>query len=210
MTIKQLEKEVKKLQEIESKNNKAKFRIEEIGKELNGWHNKYERATKEKKEKLIKRKEYILEVRETLEKELLSLEYNFLELRKLEGELYKRIEVKKAKEIIKNSDKLELFKIISKKTVSKSPFSDSTYFHRKNQSIDWGTKPENSYRLADHWNWKQGFNEDYTDAIHCPLKDGKHSSERMICIQKNGAYEILAILTKEEYEAIQRLVNYSK
>ena len=130
MTIKQLEKEVKKLQEIESKNNKAKFRIEEIGKELNGWHNKYERATKEKKEKLIKRKEYILEVRETLEKELLSLEYNFLELRKLEGELYKRIEVKKAKEIIKNSDKLELFKIISKKTVSKSPFSDcsSVYF----------------------------------------------------------------------------------
>ena len=86
MTIKQLEKEVKKLQEIESKNNKAKFRIGEIGKELNGWHNKYERATKEKKEKLIKRKEYILEVRTILEKELLSLEYNFLELRKLEGE----------------------------------------------------------------------------------------------------------------------------
>ena len=210
MTIKQLEKEVKKLQEIESKNNKAKFRIEEIGKELNGWHNKYERATKEKKEKLIKRKEYILEVRETLEKELLSLEYNFLELRKLEGELYKRIEVKKAKEIIKNSDKLELFKIISKKTVSKSPFSDSTYFHRKNQSINWGTKPENSYRLADHWNWKQGFNEDYTDALHCPLKDGKYSNERMICIQKNGVYEVVAILTETEYEAIQRLVNYSK
>ena len=34
MTIKQLEKEVKKLQEIESKNNKAKFRIEEIVLEL--------------------------------------------------------------------------------------------------------------------------------------------------------------------------------
>jgi hypothetical protein len=148
--------------------------------------------------------------RETLEKEFLSLEYNFLELRKLEGELYKRIEVKKAKEIIKNSDKLELFKIISKKTVSKSPFSDSTYFHRKNQSIDWGTKPENSYRLADHWNWKQGFNEDYTDVIHCPLKDGKYSNERMICIQKNGVYEVVAILTENEYEAIQRLVNYSK
>ncbi len=210
MTIKQLEKEVKKLQEIESKNNKAKFRIGEIGKELNGWHNKYERATKEKKEKLMKRKEYILEVRTILEKELLSLEYNFLELRKLEGELYKRIEVKKAKEVIKNSDKLELFKIISKKTVSKSPFSDSTYFHRKNQTIDWGTKPENSYRLADHWNWKQGFNEDYTDIIHCPLKDGKHSNKRMICIQKNGVYEVLAILTEAEYEAIQRLVNYSK
>ena len=141
---------------------------------------------------------------------MLRVEYNFLELRKLEGELYKRIEVKKAKEIIKNSDKLELFKIISKKTVSKSPFSDSTYFHRKNQSINWGTKPENSYRLADHWNWKQGFNEDYTDAIHCPLKDGKYSNERMICIQKNGVYEVVAILTETEYEAIQRLVNYSK
>lgn len=38
--------------------------------------------------------------------------------------------------------------------ISFSPYSFSVYAHQKGETIDWGYKPLNSYRLSDHWNFE--------------------------------------------------------
>lgn len=62
---------------------------------------------------------------------------------------------------------------------SHSPYSESIYLHKENEKIGWDSKPENSYRLSDHWNF----------GGHCktaaPVEDG----EFRIMIYKNGLYE---------------------
>lgn len=37
--------------------------------------------------------------------------------------------------------------------ISKSPYSESFYLHRKGEEITWNEKPEGSYRLSNHWNF---------------------------------------------------------
>lgn len=54
--------------------------------------------------------------------------------------------IKGAKKLIDIAEKENLI-------ISKSPYGDSYYAHKANEGIDWGTKPEGSYRLSDHWNW---------------------------------------------------------
>lgn len=54
--------------------------------------------------------------------------------------------IKGAKKLIDIAEKENLI-------ISKSPYGDSYYAHKSNEGIDWGTKPEGSYRLSDHWNW---------------------------------------------------------
>lgn len=49
--------------------------------------------------------------------------------------------------------------------ISKSPYSNSFYAHEKSDTIDWGNKPEGSYRMSDHWNF--GDNQE-----HCKTVDG--------------------------------------
>ena len=39
--------------------------------------------------------------------------------------------------------------------ISKSPYSDSIYSLPQDEKIDWGQKPEYSYRVAAHWNCEQ-------------------------------------------------------
>ena len=38
--------------------------------------------------------------------------------------------------------------------ISKSPYSESFYLS-ENDDISWGYKPDLSYRMSDHWNWKE-------------------------------------------------------
>lgn len=63
--------------------------------------------------------------------------------------------------------------------ITKSPYSDSFYAIKEGEKIDWGTKPEGSYRLADHWNWDDG--------THCPT-DTDTNFGLAIAQQKNGKY----------------------
>lgn len=46
--------------------------------------------------------------------------------------------------------------------ISESPSSSSMYALPVDEEITWGYKPENSYRLANHWNWGK------EDDKHCP------------------------------------------
>ena len=210
MTIKQLEKKLNEVKTIETTNNRNYRIIAHINGEMNQIEGKFnatkpeKRITQEQREKLEARYNKIIEIKKVLQPEMKEEEYTYMEIRSMESELRRLKEVKEAKEILKASGKLDLCKKILKKTISKSPYSYSTYFHNKNQEIGWGIKPEKSYRLADHWNWNDG------NIVHCALNTGEPSQEKMICIQKNGVYEVVAILTETEYEAIQRLVNYSK
>lgn len=64
--------------------------------------------------------------------------------------------------------------------VSKSPYLSSFYAYAdETDKIDWGYKPEESYRLADHWNWNDGTecptieNIDYGYAI-AQFSNGKY------------------------------------
>lgn len=66
--------------------------------------------------------------------------------------------------------------------ISCSPYSFSFYAHKTNEEITWGYKPQNSYRLSDHWNFESN------DEIHCITKD---KIKNKITIKKfnNGIYE---------------------
>ena len=69
---------------------------------------------------------------------------------------------------------------------SKSPYSNSYYYHDKDTVIEWSVKPEGSLRIADHWNWEQG--------VHCPVKNAgeKTINELQLAIFKNNYYEFIA------------------
>lgn len=66
-----------------------------------------------------------------------------------------------------------------------SPYSNSVYFHGKDEYIDWGIKPENSLRIADHWNWSNG--------NHCPVHNaGKKTINGLkLGIQIDGKYQFI-------------------
>lgn len=60
--------------------------------------------------------------------------------------------------------------------ISKSPYSESFYAHKEDESIDWGSKPNGSYRMSDHWNWTDASGE-----LHCKTLD---SADYGLCICK--------------------------
>lgn len=71
---------------------------------------------------------------------------------------------------------------------SKSPYSKSFY---SSSDIDWNFKPEGSYRIADHWNFKsQG-------EIHCKMEDETKNNELLLCRYENGIYKIVRELKKD-------------
>lgn len=83
----------------------------------------------------------------------------------------------------------EVFKIIQNwEEMSISPYSDSCYNSKK---IGWGSKPEGSIRIADHWNFKsQG-------EIHCIIDDKAKEEHMLMCEYKDGKYYILRDFTEE-------------
>lgn len=81
----------------------------------------------------------------------------------------------------------DLDEIIEKENlmVSKSPYSKSFYAFGSG-SITWDSKPEGSYRVADHWNFES------RNAIHCKLKNtDEYMQELYLAKYKNGYYEVL-------------------
>ena len=75
-------------------------------------------------------------------------------------------------------------------SMSKSPYGESYYAFPKGNSIDWGEKPEGSYRLSDHWNWTS------EGSTHCPTVDGKNYG-KAICKMVNGKYELVMQLKND-------------
>ena len=59
-----------------------------------------------------------------------------------------------SKRFVEYSEKLIAIANKENLIISKSPYGDSYYAHKVNEKIGWGTKPEGSYRLSNHWNWR--------------------------------------------------------
>lgn len=70
----------------------------------------------------------------------------------------------------------------------KSPYSNSFYLVPKGPKVNWGTKPEGSYRFSNHWNW--GEKNEYTGlkTIHCPTDTGEDFGVA-IAVVENGEYK---------------------
>jgi hypothetical protein len=73
--------------------------------------------------------------------------------------------------------------------ISESPYSDSIYSLPKDEKIDWGKKPEYSYRVADHWNWEQD------GKIHCPTETGENYGWAL-CQVIDGKYRLIMKIKK--------------
>ena len=76
--------------------------------------------------------------------------------------------------------------------ISRSPYSDSYYAFEQGEYIDWGHKPVNSYRLANHWNW---LSDDRT--LNCPTVDNENYG-LALCKFNGKAYE--KVIKKECHE----------
>lgn len=79
--------------------------------------------------------------------------------------------------------------IISKELgleTSNSPYSFSSYAFKKGEEITWGSKPMDSYRLSDHWNFQS------RGEIHCRLSNTKEYTQKLILAKYNGkTYDII-------------------
>lgn len=73
--------------------------------------------------------------------------------------------------------------------ISKSPYSDSIYSLPQDEKIDWGQKPEYSYRVADHWNWEQD------GKLHCPTETGENYGWAL-CQVIDGKYRLIMKIKK--------------
>lgn len=73
--------------------------------------------------------------------------------------------------------------------ISMSPYSDSIYSLPKDEKIDWGQKPEYSYRVADHWNWMQD------GKLHCPTETGENYGWAL-CQVIDGKYRLIMKIKK--------------
>lgn len=73
--------------------------------------------------------------------------------------------------------------------ISQSPYSDSIYSLPQDEKIDWGQKPEYSYRVADHWNWEQD------GKIHCPTETGENYGWAL-CQVIDGKYRLIMKIKK--------------
>lgn len=85
----------------------------------------------------------------------------------------------------KEYDKLKTFSKLAKENdfvITKSPYGSSMYAIPKGDYVDWGYKPTDSYRLADHWGFEsQG-------QIHCRLGDNKEYITDLEIGKWNGSY----------------------
>ena len=64
--------------------------------------------------------------------------------------------------------------------ITRSPYSDSFYAIKEGEDVNWGSKPEGSLRLSDHWNFGIRAEHCQTD---CDLKQ-----DTAICQYTNGVY----------------------
>lgn len=76
--------------------------------------------------------------------------------------------------------------------ISKSPYSDSFY---SSKDIDWGHKPEGSYRISNHWSFISRGEK------HCIIEDETLKNKLLLCKYENGVYKIIKNLS-EEWEKI--------
>ncbi len=85
------------------------------------------------------------------------------------------------------------YEITKWEIVNSSPYS-SSYYNANN--ISWGSKPEGSLRISDHWNFKTRGG----DEIHCKLKGIKdYQSNRWILAKyENGEYIIIKEFKNEK------------
>lgn len=93
--------------------------------------------------------------------------------------------VNELKENIEIYERLNSFARANKLQVSVSPYSSSAYAFKKGQKIGWGEKPENSYRVSDHWNFIMD------GKTHCVTS--KNINGWAVCKMVNGIYETVEI-----------------
>lgn len=89
----------------------------------------------------------------------------FLQARMADEQKYAVLTLEKYK---KELNLLKQFSEIKRKErleISKSPYSNSFYLHKKGEEIGWYEKPEGSYRLSNHWSFDG----------HCESDDIKNS-----------------------------------
>lgn len=105
------------------------------------------------------------------------------------NKLFKNEEDKKSyaeiKKIINNNEIPEKVKdeILKFKTINSSPYSNSFY---NSDNINWGSKPEGSIRISDHWNFESG------GSIHCKLKGvSEYTIGWKMAEYRNGEYIVL-------------------
>lgn len=77
----------------------------------------------------------------------------------------------------------EIYEEISNwKIINKSPYSNSFY---DSEDIGWGSKPKNSKRIADHWNFGEGKD------LHCETREKKKRKKGWAMgVYKDGKYNI--------------------
>lgn len=90
--------------------------------------------------------------------------------------------VKICKKAIELVDKFITIAEKEKLEISKSPYSNSFYLHKTGEKITWEGKPENSYRLSDHWNFYSW------GEYHCISKEIQND-EFAIGIYRSGEYQ---------------------
>lgn len=73
------------------------------------------------------------------------------------------------------------------KTISFSPYSNSAYGINEDEVIGWHSKPENSYRVSNHWN----FSTNNINEIHCQLENNETKRGTYLAKYKNGKYQII-------------------
>ena len=109
----------------------------------------------------------------------------------------------KSKEDLKNYNlPEEIIKIMSGwEVIVKSPYGESFY---NSKDIDWTHKPDGSFRVSDHWNFKSAGD----DFIHCktdkPVKNNEYVSLAQYDRSK-GVYKILLTLPSPEF--VRTLLN---
>jgi len=124
------------------------------------------------------------EARKELERSLRDLPYHINCLTK--KALIKPNSYKKRLEDYKKL--LKSLKVLKQKleeenlSLLQSPYSVSFYAVKKGEKIDWGYKPENSYRVSDHWNFET------SGEIHCQTTKNIKNNDYTIAQFKNGKY----------------------
>ena len=89
-----------------------------------------------------------------------------------------------------NYDKFEQLAQKHNYVITISPYSNSAYAIPKGEKVDWGYKPEGSFRVSDHWNWEGGSrveNGKFFRKIECPTNTGENFG-MAVAIFKNGKY----------------------
>lgn len=147
---------------------------------LNDWKNEKIQEIKEKYEDFVG--ENAISFLEETIKEYTKKEY-FIDDVKF-YELWKTLKKDFKDEIIK-----KIFEIVKEwEILTTSPYSTSLY---NKDNITWGSKPENSLRISDHWNFITHGQK------HCKMENESKNNHLMLCIYQNGIYKIIEDLTEK-------------